>query len=570
MQPSSVAALRAELTRMRELLEREKEERRIQDEELRVQQEQLIESQQQLESSRDRYVDLYDFAPIAYVTMDANGLVEEINLTGARLLGLERARLVGTPFILHVAAEDRRGFLSHLAHARRELTPGAQTAVELTLAPRGGPRVPAELWIRRAADASRPVFRTALVDLTERRRAEAERTRALEERSRAEEERRATRIAGEAKDRFLATLSHELRAPLTAIGFALASTRQLGGLPDRAASALDMMRRNLDLEARLIDDLLDVTRIQRGKLRIVPEVLDPYAVLEEVARMCTPAAEASQVVLWLEPPDGAPCVKADPVRLRQAVWNLVTNALRHTPVHGRITLGVHPVAGDALIEVRDTGAGIRSEVLPRIFEAFEQGDAGAGAGPGLGLGLAIVKGIVESHGGRIDAESGGKDFGARFTIVLPGVARRRARAAATTAQKPDVAAGPRLPPRPLPGCRVLFVEDNEDSATAISEFLRANGYEVLLASSVHDAIEHAADTFDVVVSDLGLPDGTGHDVMTRLRSTRSVPGIALSGYGSDRDVDRAIAAGFDVHLTKPVDPDALLAAIERVRPRTVA
>jgi two-component system CheB/CheR fusion protein len=563
MEPT-VTALRAELARVRALLEREKEERRIQGEELRVQQEQLIESQRQLEVSRDRYVDLYDFAPIAYVTLDANGLVEEINLTGARLLGLERARLVGAPFILRVAGEDRRGFLAHLAHARRTLTPGAQIAIELTLAPRGGGRVPAELWIRRAADDSRPVFRTAIVDLTERRRAEEARARALEERARAAEERQATRLAGEAKDRFLATLSHELRAPLTAIAFALASTRQLDDLPTRVQTTLDMMRRNLDLEARLIDDLLDVTRIQRGKLRLVPEVIDPHAVLDEVARMCAPAAEASQVALWLEPPDGAPFVKADPGRLRQAVWNLVTNALRHTPPEGRITLGAHPSGHDTLIEVRDTGSGIPAAALPRIFEPFEQGDAGTG----LGLGLAIVKGIVESHGGHIDAESGGRDFGARFRIVLPGVRRKPARATRTAAPAAvnDSAA---TPARRAP-CRILFAEDNEDSATAIAEFLRANGYEVLVANSVQSALERAAQSFDVVVSDLGLPDGTGHELMAQLRLARPVPGIALSGYGSERDVARALAAGFDVHLTKPVEPEALLAAIERVRPRSVA
>jgi two-component system CheB/CheR fusion protein len=324
-----------------------------------------------------------------------------------------------------------------------------------------------------------------------------------------------------------------------------------------------MMRRNVDLEARLIDDLLDVTRIQRGKLRLVREVLDPHAVLDEVARMCAPAAEASGVVLWLDPPDGAPFVDGDPVRLRQAVWNLVTNAIRHTPGNGRITLGVHPDGGDARIEVRDTGSGIAPSVLPRIFEPFEQGDTGFS--PALGLGLAIVKGIVESHGGSIRAETGGEDFGARFTILLPGVARKPVGSVPPIRSRNEVPAALETPPSRAG--RILFVEDNADNAVAISEFLRANGYDVLVATSVHGAVERAGEAFDVVVSDLGLPDGTGHEVIRRLRATRSVPGIALSGYGSDHDVDRALAAGFDVHLTKPVDPQALLAAIERVRAR---
>jgi PAS domain S-box-containing protein len=545
---TSRAELVAALRRLEDRLRAQEEEQATFAQELEAQQAALVESQRLLEGSRDRYADLYDFAPICHVSFTAHGVIEDINLTGARLLEIERARLIGIPFLVYVENEDRRRFLDHMRRCRQAT--GALIVSDLTLKTATGRRVPAELQSRSLDPKVDRSYRTAVLDLTERRRLAAERAQLEAERQRVREEERVTLAAGEAKDRFLAMLSHELRTPLTSIRFALASLA-MAELPASLAHVVHMVRRNVELEARLIDDLLDVTRIQREKLHLEPALQDLQNIVAEVAEMLSEEAQARKVEITVAPSTHECWVRADPTRIRQVVWNLVSNALKHTPAGGRVGLSAGAgESGMVRLVVDDTGSGIARDLLPRIFEPFAQGAEEGERAPGLGLGLAICRGIVEAHGGRIAADSAGEGQGSRFTVELksaPKPVRRPAR------QPLRMQAASRR------SRRILLVEDSDDNAAAVSAFLRARGYQVEVARSVADAVAQAGNGFDVLVSDLGLPDGSGHDLMRRLGT---VPGIAMSGYGTREDIERSRAAGFQRHLTKPVDPEQLVEAIE--------
>jgi PAS domain S-box-containing protein len=533
-------------------LQREVEDLHVHQAELEAQQIELRDSRRDLEASRDRYAELYDFAPTGHVTLDRLGVIQEINLTAARLIGRERAWIERNPFVVYVDDADRRTFLHHLVRCNRAAR-GTTVYSEVSLKTGTRGRTSVELRTRRSTKLE-GCFLTAIIDLTERRRAERERADADVERQRLTEEERIIRAENAAKDRFLATLSHELRTPLTAVLFALRSLEGNAALPPGAARLMEVIRRNIALETRLIDDLLDVTRIQRDKLRIERAVVDVHALLQGLVDDWLPAAREAQVELRNDLGASAYHVNADRFRLQQVFWNLVSNALRHTPAGGTVAIVSRDESpGSILLAVRDTGNGIAKDMLGRIFQPFEQGQGPDQRGTGLGLGLAICKGIVEAHGGTIAAASGGSGRGAQFTLVLPTVPRPDVN---DTARKP--------PPIMIHARRVLLVEDSPDNAAAIAEYLRVRGYEVAVTGSVADAVERAREGFDVVVSDVGLPDGTGHDVMRRIRSTSPVPGIALSGYGSEDDVQRSLDAGFARHLVKPIEPDRLLEAIESV------
>jgi PAS domain S-box-containing protein len=522
--------------------------------ELAAQQAELVESQRQLEESRDRYADLYGFAPVGFVNLDRNGVIREINLTAARLLDTERAKLIGTPLVTFVAKDHRRTFLDHLVRCRKD---HAETVlrVDIALHTHAGRHVPVELQSHRVGGLDGRSINSALIDLTDRQRAEQERSRAKSERERIAHAEQVMREAGEAKDRFLAMLSHELRAPLASISFALGAIREHGGLPPAVGSSLQMIARSIGIEARLIDELLDVTRIQRGKLHVELEVVDAHAVLDDVVRMSSGEARTRGIELELDLAAPAHHVRADPVRLRQVFWNLVDNAFKHTPRGGRVSLGsVEGRAGEVCLFVRDTGEGVPENMTERLFEPFEQGGAPRGGSGGLGLGLAICRGIIEAHHGRIAASRPENGPGSVFTVVLPTVA-----APAVTSSQP--AASQR---GPSAARRILLVEDNPDNAAAVSEYLGVRGYDVRLADSMQAALRVATEGFDVLVSDIGLPDGSGVDLLRKLREERSVAAVALSGYGTKSDVARSRDAGFQRHLTKPVDPEELIDAIERV------
>ncbi len=389
-------------------------------------------------------------------------------------------------------------------------------------------------------------------DVTHRKRMEQQLRDSMEEAER----------ASAAKDQFLAVLSHELRTPLTPV---LAAAGELAGrrdLPKTVREDLAMIRRNVQLEARLMDDLLDLTRVSRGKLELNFGTVDAHEKAERVMEMVSAEAESKQVTLTLEAEAEHAVVLADAARLQQILWNLVKNAVKFTPPGGTVWIRTTNRRGggadDRLrVEVRDTGTGIDAALLPRIFDAFEQGgDAVTRQFGGLGLGLAICKVLVEAHGGTINARSGGRGKGAHFLVELP-IAAPPERPGADVELAPG-RDGSRL--------HVLLVEDHLDTARITSRLLRRRGMTVRTADSVAGALRRVgAERFDVIVSDLGLPDGSGHDFLREARAAGlTTPAIVVSGFGTERDRAQSREVGFCEHLTKPIDFDHLVAAIRRV------
>ncbi len=396
-----------------------------------------------------------------------------------------------------------------------------------------------------------------LTDITARRHAELEMDRARQE----------AEAANQAKDHFLATLSHELRTPLTPVLAVVSALQDEPRLPVDVRANLRMVRRNVELEARLIDDMLDLTRVARGKLELHREVADLKQVLDHALQTASGdlLEKKLRLVVDLAPEDHA--VWADTPRLIQVFWNLFSNAVKFTPPSGTIAVRSWreetPAGPQFVVEVADTGIGIEADVLLDIFDAFKQGEQTITRRfGGLGLGLAISKAIVELHGGSLAATSDGKGRGSIFSVRLPVGDLRSRPAAPAAGSRPAVEAAPQPTAAKL---RMLLVEDHIDTAEAMAELLRDMGHEITVAGSVAAglaAAECQGGRFDLVLSDLGLPDGSGLELMTELHRRYGVRGIALSGYGMEEDVRRSLEAGFERHLTKPINLQALQTAIQ--------
>ena len=388
----------------------------------------------------------------------------------------------------------------------------------------------------------------------------------ISDRKRVEEELRA---ASEAKDRFLATLSHELRTPLTPVLAVVSSLEGDERLSSDLRADLAMIRRNVELEARLIDDLLDLTRVSRGKLELHREVIDARDVLAHALRNAEREIAAKELRLTTEIAADAPGdhrLWADAPRLTQVFWNLLNNAIKFTPPGGEIAVRSFREGDDLVFEVADSGIGIEPDVLPRVFGAFEQADRRITRQfGGLGLGLAVSRAIIRLHGGDLTAASEGRDRGATFTVRLP-VRLPEEDLDETVVGRPRMSAPARAAGgrKKESGLHLLLVEDHADTAEAMADLLRSAGYRVSVAGNVAAALaeaERQAGDLDMVVSDLGLPDGSGFDLMRQIAGRYGLPGIALSGYGMDEDLRRSREAGFTMHLTKPVTLQLLQAAI---------
>jgi CheY-like chemotaxis protein len=336
--------------------------------------------------------------------------------------------------------------------------------------------------------------------------------------------------------------------------------------PPSMRPSLDVARRNVELEARLIDDLLDITRITQGKLQLKREQVDAHELIHHAVSICRDDIEAAGLTLDLRLGAAHHDVEADPARLQQVFWNLIKNAVKFTPQGGRISIesSSEPEGGDGsavarlCVRVSDTGVGIEPELLPRIFEAFQQGESSlVQQFGGLGLGLAISRWVAEAHGGKLTAASAGKGQGATFVLELTATAATAAGAVASPGDPNHGDATPAL--------RILLAEDNLDTLRVMARLLRLRGYEVSTAESLGSALKIAASQeFDLVVSDISLPDGSGLELMRRLKACGNVKGIALSGFGMEDDIQRSREAGFAAHLIKPVDARALNETILRV------
>jgi PAS domain S-box-containing protein len=388
-------------------------------------------------------------------------------------------------------------------------------------------------------------------DIDSQREAAEERERLLASEQAA---RQTAEEANRAKDRFLAMLSHELRTPLTPV---LAGTRlleQIPGLPEAARSGVLMIRRNIELEARLIDDLLDLTRVANGKLSLALDTVDVHEVIEAVLELFHSEIQIKQQDVHVDLRAQHHYVRGDRARVQQMLWNLVRNAAKFTPDGGHIYVRTRDERMRVEIEVEDTGIGIAPEQIGKLFHAFEQGSHNLTRQfGGLGLGLAVTRALTEAHGGSVSAKSPGAHCGATFTIVLPTAAPGEG-AAATAELRSPYRAGV---------LNILLIEDHEDTAEVMSQLMRAGGHEVAVAGSVAGALAlTASNAFDLVVSDIGLPDGSGIDFIRAFRAQSTAPAVALTGFGTDDDVRRSVEAGFTAHLTKPVNFEQLERLIE--------
>jgi PAS domain S-box-containing protein len=413
-----------------------------------------------------------------------------------------------------------------------------------------------ERWVaergRAVLDSSGEVTRFigTMLDITDSKNAEILLQRAKSE---AEE-------ANQAKDQFLAMLSHELRTPLTPVLMTISSLRREPNLTDDFRQDLEVLQRNVELEALLIDDLLDLTRIAHGKLELHRDAVDIHSIVNHALSISAGDLSGKNIRVTRHFEAREHHCWADPARLQQVFWNLVKNAAKFTPQGGRLDLATrNNRTHQIVIEITDNGIGIDPELMPKIFDAFEQGgNMVTSTYGGLGLGLAVSKRVVDLHQGTITAQSAGPGKGATFTVTL-------------NAMETSLLEGPILflesEPDATRHVQILLVEDHNDTACVLLRILKNACFDVSHAENVAKARALAKSRrFDLVISDLGLPDGSGLDLMRGLRESQGLTGIALSGFGMDDDLAASRAAGFAEHLTKPVDWEHLRSAIERLTP----
>jgi len=409
---------------------------------------------------------------------------------------------------------------------------------------------------RRRGDASQPI---------------AGRDRDLREREqllhRAEAAQAEAEHATLAKDRFLAVLSHELRTPLAALLLQVTLLRRRIAEGADTESTINAIERAARIQARLTDDLLDVSRIVSGKLDLTLERVDAVAVVGEAVEMVRAMAEDRSVALETALDASVGPVLGDPIRLRQVVWNLLTNAIKATPEQGRVAIALDSVNGHARLEVRDTGVGIAPEFLPRVFDVFREAQSGKSGG--LGLGLAIVQHVVEQHHGTVQAASPGEGNGATFTVTLPLFRADTERGTVPGLEQVRAAAESRdaAAPLDLNGLRVLVVEDDRDTRDPLVEMLSATGADVRAAGSAAEAMPIFEEFRpELLLSDIGMPTEDGHGLIRRIRALGperggDVRALALTAMASAKDRDEAIAAGFNMHLAKPFGFAELTAAL---------
>ena len=372
-----------------------------------------------------------------------------------------------------------------------------------------------------------------------------------------EAEKIAAQKANKAKDDFLAALSHELRTPLTpALAAATYLQDNTDKLPQEFAEDVEIIKRNVQLQARLIDDLLDLTRIASGKLHLELEDCDAHKIIENALEMAESAIAAKQLKISTGLEAKRYHIMADCIRLQQVFWNLINNAVKFTPQNGQITLRTFDdKAGRFHFEIEDTGIGIEPQRLASLFQPFEQADASVTRQfGGLGLGLAISKRLIDLHHGRIEAESRGRSFGATFKITLDTVpegagANGRNHRVGGKASKP---------------LRILLVEDHKDTRRTMSRLLTHFGHDVVTADNVEGAMAvMASNNLDAVLCDIGLPDGSGYEVAAQARASGGIKTIALTGFGTEQDVQRSKEAGFDFHLVKPINFQELQTVLDQ-------
>jgi PAS domain S-box-containing protein len=502
----------------------------------------------------------------AIVSKSLDGTIRSWNKGAERIFGWKAEEAIGKPITIlippdrldeepQILARIRAGERVDHFETIRQTKDGRQLFISVTVSPIrnaagqviGASKIARDITLQKQ-------FQTELMaarDAADRARQAAEAARLAAVRAQEEAE-----TANKAKDRFLSVLSHELRTPLTPVLGSISLLEKDETLPAPVAEQLNMVRRNVETEARLVDDLLDLTRIARGTVQLHFEVVDAHGMIRNVIGMVDPQINAKHLKLSQNFRAERAHVWADPGRFQQILLSLFSNAVKFTPEGGTITLCTSDEHDALKVEISDTGVGIEPEALPRIFKPFEQGEQLVTRQfGGLGVGLSIVKSLVELHKASITASSDGPDKGATFTLrvyaVNPGGSPPPVR---------ETAAESAMVSR-----RILLVEDHSDTRRVLVKLLQAMGCQVTAAVSVKEAIAALeGGQFDLLLSDIGLPDGSGLDVMRFAAAHCTLKAIALSGFGQDEDLRKSAEAGFSRHLTKPVSFQILEEVIQRL------
>jgi len=563
-------------------LDMQEAELSVAEEELRVQVSELERLAGRLAVEKDKFEELFALAPDPYFVTDRLGVIREANAAASTVLGVEPRHLRRKPLAIFID----HGHVGRMREAITRLEAGAAIAFEVMMTPRSGASVWVELrarvsrdghrisWIARDVTSRRAKAETLTVTNAELEERVAERTEQLARALRDKEELLARErslteeltAANRAKDRFLAILSHDLRSPINAVlGWTTLLRRELLPITTRNR-ALATIERNARAQGELVDALLEVSRVAAGKMQLALRNVDLGELVRETVESAAPIAAERGIALVDETNGASPTVLADPARIRQVVWNLLSNALKFTGAGGtvRVALAVHD--DEARLCVTDTGRGVPAAMLPRVFDLFRQGSQGSEPSQreGLGLGLYIVRQLIEMHGGRVVARSDGEGKGASFHITLP--VRDFAPDSPRVSQVRESTRSFETDGR-LDGIRVLVVDDDEDAREMVSMILDRAGAEVLSVGDGVAAVDAcAAFAPDLLLSDVDLPGINGHELVHRLRSGNGghLPAIAVTGFASPSDAKRAIEAGFDAHLGKPLAAGDLLEAVRTV------
>jgi PAS domain S-box-containing protein len=513
----------------------------------------ILRDMRELDKARAYAESLIKNAPDPVFVSDLRGKILQANDAVFELLGFRPDEVIEQSLSRIISAEETREFIAAL---REVVERGVTRNVRLNPRSAAGEVIPTTLNASALRDPDGTVI--GAIGILRDMRAYERVVRDLEQ------SRRELREADKAKDHFLAMVSHELRTPLTAM---LGWARVLRvGFQDavRAARGLEVIERNTKLLAQLIEDLLDVSRIVTGKLRIERRQVDPVAIVEAAIEAVQGVADAKDIELHASlDPDAGPLL-ADPDRLQQVVWNLLSNAIKFSPARARVGIRLECAGSLARITVSDEGAGIKPELLPHIFDRFRQGERSSG---GLGLGLAIVRHIVELHGGAVRAQSAGERQGATFTVELPTL-NETGTVAAAAPHPGEGSARTRL--APLQGARLLVVDDDTDTRELLSMILQEAGADVTTAGSANEGLAaFERQRPDVLVSDIGMPDGDGYSFIRKVRlmegdSATRIPAVALTAFARAEDRGEALGSGFQAHLPKPIEPGELTALIARL------
>lgn len=515
-------------------------------------------AEQALRVSEDRYRDLVDNSHELMCTHDLEGRILSVNPWAARVLGYPQSVLIGRNIRDGLLPKYRDEFDQYINKVKTE---GSARGVMKVRTAAGETRLWEYYNTLRTEGVETPIVRGMAHDTTERRQAM----------QREKEARLEAEAANRVKDEFLSTLSHELRTPLTAImGWSnLLLHNEVE--PSRHRQAIETIARNADSQAQLIDDLLEVSRIITGKVRLDFSPCELQPVMEAAVESVRPTAEIKSVRLQIDLDPDVPAVYGDCERLQQVVWNLLSNAVKFTPSGGSVVIQLNRVNSHAEVSVIDSGSGIKSDFLPHVFDRFRQADGSTTrAHGGLGLGLAIVRHLVELHGGLVSAESAGEGRGATFTVRLPLMTSQDQRFQFSITDAKPFATNVFTEVISLEGLRVLIVDDEMDARDLVIEMLERRGAEVRGAASAAEGIECLENWRpDVLIADIGMPGEDGYGLIRRVRalSTESggdTPAMALTAYARTEDRVRALGAGYQVHISKPVDRDELAAVVAKL------